>query len=1240
MYAISGKILIKETGAGIQNLQVVLYDVDNIENIDPKLREIFTSSTKPGSKANFFWQTLPGNRLGSVLTDEKGGFRIEFNEEDFLEFEKIKRPDVILFVMAPEDSNTDIKNNNSNLPKSPADRILLFSYDPVMNAGKKESYIIRIPKAKLEEFQINVYNPVITSSAETIENIKEEIKKSYRFSKNIKDALLEETNEKIKRGLSIKRTADKTLQHFNLSKVPPETRSSNLYLNPKENVKDKLNKVVRETLERKIPQEDSSAKRKIVLKLNDEVLQKLGIAFNNGEIEGQVQIGKLFDHLGPSFTGGTLKNNFASIATCSREAKARKLFEEALAKCKEKEVVDEDSEKDDEQEVTGYSLGEQINRQMASTTPPEEVFVCDVERDGEIFTTIPKGPADNISYHDFHSVEIAFENIWTEAFDQSLAVSVASIVSEMVRYSHRISGTDELPEIHSINDMKQLYQDFLNLVEIIEQEEHASDPVGIIVIAPNIIETLLDISPEDWANMEDSDKSEIQRLAALYKHLKNTLEGRYGWIDGSHIPSFQRQRDDARNQAKEILAKSKKKTNEKRVNGLKETRLRKVSQPKSRLMALMADLDSALSEPHKFDIFAPNSMNYGLMFTYRQTWIPKNYQVGELVSTLPLAPKEMRKYTTKKSIKKTRAQKEIEDNQSTRSSESASTSRADAEIVKQAKNNTSFEMTTNATLSVGVVEGEFGTRLGIQAEKSSSDTKKNFREAVLKAAEEYKSQVRLEVETTASEEFETTTTGEITNPNEEITVTYLFYELQRQYQISEKLHQLTPVILVANDVPFPEEINEAWLISHDWVLQRVILDKSFLPALQYVTASIAGDELAMEILRDNVERQVKMVDALIFQVEKKTELANNAFNELKLLLNTHGTSVENLERMKEISLAIVLGPISLAGSGGDDNSAEKREEIAKLSIERADKNAQEVNAKLATEVTALKEAINKYTAALQEHFDRQTAIARLRIHIKENILYYMQAIWDYEPPDQRYFRLYNLEVPWINIDLPTRTARISRVSGTGSSIFREASNVSTYHAEVPLIFEQINTIPKKLHEIADLDNLLGFKGNYMIFPMKLNSYIHMYMMQDYIDAITGGLRDPDERGNYTTDDILDHLCCLQKKNPEVFEENKEALLNEFINLQDDSRKESDLVIVPTGSLYIEALPGKHPILEDFKLKHRALDVKKVLAEVRHAELENIRLATRLTLGEREDPDIDKKIVIEGTDASNLNIEAE
>ncbi len=51
------------------------------------------------------------------------------------------------------------------------------------------------------------------------------------------------------------------------------------------------------------------------------------------------------------------------------------------------------------------------------------------------------------------------------------------------------------------------------------------------------------------------------------------------------------------------------------------------------------------------------------------------------------------------------------------------------------------------------------------------------------------------------------------------------------------------------------------------------------------------------------------------------------------------------------------------------------------------------------------------------------------------------------------------------------------------------------------------------------------------------------------------------------------------------------------------------------------------MLEDFKLIHRAVDVKKAQAEARHAELENLRLAARLPKGELGDPDIDKVVVV-------------
>ena len=105
--------------------------------------------------------------------------------------------------------------------------------------------------------------------------------------------------------------------------------------------------------------------------------------------------------------------------------------------------------------------------------------------------------------------------------------------------------------------------------------------------------------------------------------------------------------------------------------------------------------------------------------------------------------------------------------------------------------------------------------------------------------------------------------------------------------------------------------------------------------------------------------------------------------------------------------------------------------------------------------------------------------------------------------------------------------------------------------------------------------------------------------------------------------------CMYRKNRTAYNDYKDELRDLIIKRLTSGRAEDDRAIVPTDSLYIEALVGTHPLLEDFKLIHRALDVKKVQAEVRHAELENVRLAARVLRGKDEDPDIEKKIVIQG-----------
>ena len=649
------------------------------------------------------------------------------------------------------------------------------------------------------------------------------------------------------------------------------------------------------------------------------------------------------------------------------------------------------------------------------------------------------------------------------------------------------------------------------------------------------------------------------------------------------------------------------------------------------------------------------------------------------MSTITLAPGEKRKYTKKEVLKRSRKQKETEKYASTIADERAFTSRVTSDIMDKANTTTNFSQNLNIHLNGGLgslfnYDTNSTTNFKRDQFAESQRVKKSFHEAVRKSSQEYKNERSLEVNLEETDEFESSFNNEISNPNNEITVTYLFYELERQYRITEHLNKITPIILVAQKVPAPHEIDEDWILTHEWILRRALLDASFHSALDYIAEGLISDEAALEVKRENYQTQKALVEDLTDTVASLSSLQETM---RETLIQTSerekiaGVQKKRRKRRKRrriarrfltpfknlnISANIAAGDSSLTfGDKNDDPAAlEARREALETRLGFLEGNLEDAKSQLTGANSALEQATAELTEAVQESFTRRNLVTQLKIHIKENILHYMQSIWSFENPHQRFMRLYDLPV-----DIPFPDGGVESPSSTdftfspipedlldgiyrtrfGDNIIGDPMGIEVHWPVTDTIGSDgnpernvdVDWKQTRLHQIADIDKLLGFKGNYMIFPLKECTFITNYMMQDYVDEYLGA-RDPDPAENFSTDELLAYAEQVWHAE-DTTDDMRQALENLILGRLTSAKVEDELIVVPTGQLFIEALKGTHTLLEPFKLEHRRQDVLKVKEEVREAQLENLRKAMRLIKEEPllDDPDVDKRIEVQGND---------
>lgn len=359
------------------------------------------------------------------------------------------------------------------------------------------------------------------------------------------------------------------------------------------------------------------------------------------------------------------------------------------------------------------------------------------------------------------------------------------------------------------------------------------------------------------------------------------------------------------------------------------------------------EFGETLPDSYPFEPFMPGSVNFGLQLVYRQGWTPLGTQPGEIVRTLPLGPKQTERITIK-AVRRTKATRQTEISSSIETAtESSAATKDSSEVVQEAAESFNWHAETSATASFGFGSASLTAGAGGENSSASRDTKSQLNETMEKTASKIRKDTKIVVSTEVEETSEFSQVSEISNPNDEIAVTYIYSRLQRQYEIRTYLSEVNQAVYVAEPIPAPGEITGPWIRRYDWILARALLDESFRSDLDFVRSH-------------ETEAAPEGVDPRI----------------AALMGSIAGDGV-----------GTVPGVPDLSGLSG---------QIPDLYRQQQESYEREVERRRAREA---------------DRAQYRRSVRRLRGHVYDNILHYCRAIWSAEDPDQRLLRYTKIRVP-------------------------------------------------------------------------------------------------------------------------------------------------------------------------------------------------------------------------------------
>ncbi|SEF63000.1 hypothetical protein [Nitrosomonas ureae] len=691
--SVQGKVFDSISKQGIGGLLVTVYHV---------------TKAVEGVRASAATSLNGSLRLGSVVTDSGGGFALSYERDEIpmLAAGKTRpRPNLLITISAPDDEKGDS-----------ADKVIFTSNPPRLDAGRVETFNIGISQASLDKHSLESG----LSAKESIKAYQRERAQEKELSEGIVAFHKSEVEKDKKEKESLRAELLKTL-----ATDPAKVSLGGELVLDNDNINDKVGIVA----DRGIAKANGGIKGgqgvPVNLYLTPSDREMLQPYFDDA-VDGVATIPEsvirsiLFRSQGADNPGTLLIHQNPIAKYCSEHTFEEKCAKEHTGIEGHGNGHDPDGGSEgpgtDIMALTDEDISGYLSKLLQSAPMPDNVLSPEfngqrpdretVEASVDSFS-LRKGPADVPAHYDFHSLQIAFEHVWKILVDEDI-VNVGHTLEK--KYAAK-TGL-KLSEVFPRN-----WTDILagaNVYTTIPQE------------VPAEVAAQFDINLQEWTDLSAPHQTKLKDIAKqLVVGFQEKITVSLPLVGNIKIPASrpgslhnERKRQELREQGERL------------IDAVRHDDY-------YTLHKTLRDLHARVNSVYEFTVFAADknyhSVNFGLMNTYRQQWAPINYQAGKLVKTIPLSPKEERKYSLKVTRNLKQARKEAVKNNQALTNEQTSTSRVEAEIMEKAQNQTNFGLSTDGSYNIGISKGKSTTTFGVEALQESSGSRKDFREAVIKA---------------------------------------------------------------------------------------------------------------------------------------------------------------------------------------------------------------------------------------------------------------------------------------------------------------------------------------------------------------------------------------------------------------------------------------------------------------------------------------------------------------------------